>query len=534
MIRRPFTFGCSAGVLLALAGCAWIPQGGERAEFMEPPSLQRTLSQAAKQQRRILVSAWPDDQWWRQFRSPDLDKIMDAALNGNPGLKKASARLDEADALARVEGARLLPFLDADVGMTQRRIPNHGVVASYNPALAGTERTMAFINPFSFRYEFDFWGKNRAALEAALGEAAANEAELAEARLLLTAAVARSYVRGAALAQQLRGARQMVELRRELLHLAETRFRSGLDTEDAVKQAAIELETANKREAATRILLVLQQDLLARLMGDGPDATLNLFDGKKVAAPQRIPLPAHLPIELLAHRPDLAAAMHRAEAAAERIHMAKAELLPSIDLTATAGVEASVNSTKIGKLASFLFRPSAFNYQAVPGLHLPLFEGGRLRGRLAATRSQYDEAVELYNETLLQAVQQVADSLANWKLTRAMLEAQNRLLTSKRGELNLTRVRVRNGLNDRPALLISQLGVLEQQFALKTLEADHLSVMVDVIQALGGGYANGVDASRPQLAPEDALSGLETLTPAWTLESMATALLPFFRNGSAE
>jgi NodT family efflux transporter outer membrane factor (OMF) lipoprotein len=539
MIRRSLPqkwlfFAPGAGFVLLLSGCAWMPPGGEHAEFMEPPAMERTLSKASRQGAATAVNAWPDDQWWRQFRSADLDRIMDIALRDNPGLKKAYDRLIEAGAVADVEGARLLPWLDADAEGKQTRFAKHGVVAAYNPALGGVEVTVASINPLSFRYEFDFWGKNRAALEAALGEAAAAQAEFAEARLLLTTAIARSYIRGVALAQQLALAQEMVALRHELLRLAETRFRTGLDTDDAAKQAAVELEIANKRAAGTRDFLVVQQDLLARLMGEGPDATQNLFGGKTVIIPARIPLPGHLPIELLAHRPDLASAMHRAEAVAERIHMAKAEFLPSVDLTAVGGLEAVAHTKNVDTLLGLLFRGSALNYAITPGVNLPLFEGGRLRGQLAATRAEYDEAVELYNETLLDAVRQVADSLDNWKETRTILEAQSRLLNSARGELNLTHVRLRSGLNDRREVLTSRDAVLDQQYALKGLEVDHLFAMVDLTQALGGGYANGVDLPRPQLAPEQSLSGLETLTPAWSLETLAPTLLLPSRNGGAE
>jgi NodT family efflux transporter outer membrane factor (OMF) lipoprotein len=523
MIRQFLSLVPRFGCQLLLAGCAWMPPGGERAEFQEPPPMERILSQAGLKDGPAPAKAWPDDKWWRQFGSQELDRIMDIALMDNPGLRKAYARLGEAQSLAQVEGARLLPWLDADAAGKQSRYAEHGVVASYNSDLAGAEKTMAFINPLVFRYQFDFWGKNRAALEAALGEKAAEEAEFAEARLLLTTAIARSYIRGAALAQQLALAQEMVELRRELLRLAETRFGTGLDTDDAVKLSTVELETANKRAAGTRDFLVLQQDLMARLMGEGPDAAQNLFAGKTVIIPARIPLPGHLPIELLAHRPDLTAAMHRAEAAGERIHMAKAEFLPSIDLTAAGGLEASVFTKSAGNLLGLLFRGGALNYAIAPGVHLPLFEGGRLRGQLAATRSQYDEAVDLYNETLLKAVQEVADSLNNWKQTRAILEAQNRLLNSTREELKLTLTRLRTGLNDRRDVLTSQLAVWDQQYAWKSLEADHLFAMVDLTQALGGGYANGVDSSRPQLAPEQALAGMENLTPASALETLAPA-----------
>jgi outer membrane protein TolC len=106
----------------------------------------------------------------QQFKSPDLDRIIEVALSENPGLRKAYARLGEADAVAQVEGARLLPWLDADNTFRQVRYAKHGIVASYNPALGGAEKTSDTLNPLAFRYEFDFWGKNRAALEAALGQ----------------------------------------------------------------------------------------------------------------------------------------------------------------------------------------------------------------------------------------------------------------------------------------------------------------------------------------------------------------------------
>jgi outer membrane protein TolC len=176
-------------------------------------------------------------------------------------------------------------------------------------------------------------------------------------------------------------------------------------------------------------------------MGDGPDETANFFAAKRVTLSAKIALPAHLPIELLAHRPDLAAAMHRAEAAAEQIHVAKAQFLPSIDLAVTtAGLEASVFTKNIHTLPSLLFRGSDLNFLVAPGIRLPLFEGGCLRGQLEVTRSRYDEAVELYNETLLHAVQDVADSLNKWKETGAILEAHNRLLASQRGALKLRRL----------------------------------------------------------------------------------------------
>jgi outer membrane protein TolC len=160
---------------------------------------------------------------------------MDTALAANPGLKVAAARLREAQGVVKIEGARLLPFLDADASLTYERLSQHGVFAALNKEVAGARFLLGVINPLSFRYEFDFWGKNRALMEAALGQAAAEEAEMAEVRLRLTTGVARAYVRGLALQQQFTVVQQIVRIRQELWRLAQTRARLGLDDELPVR-----------------------------------------------------------------------------------------------------------------------------------------------------------------------------------------------------------------------------------------------------------------------------------------------------------
>ena len=326
MIRRILSLVSGVALPLLLDGCAFLPQEAERAEFLDPPPMNSALPRTLSKQTAPPGAGWPDDKWWQQFKSPDLDRVIEIALEENPGLRKAYARLGEAAAVAQVEGARLLPWVDADNTLRTVRYAKHGVVATYNPALGGTYHSSDTFNFASFRYEFDFWGKNRAAFDAALGEAAAQGAEFAEARLLLTTAIVRAYIRGVVLSQQLGLIHDTVKVARGLLDVARTRFQTGLGPADAVLQATLDVEIVAKVEANTRQLVVVQQNLLARLMGQGPDATANFFAGERVSIPARITLPARLPIELLAHRPDLASAMHRAEAAAERIPRKRPQL----------------------------------------------------------------------------------------------------------------------------------------------------------------------------------------------------------------
>ena len=121
-----------ASALLLGSGCAWIPKGDPPATHLEPPELKETLAEVTSR-----LEQWPDDRWWEQFNNAELNQLMDTALKDNPGLKLASARLREAQAFVRVEGARLLPFLEADASLTYERISQHGVFAALNPEVAG-------------------------------------------------------------------------------------------------------------------------------------------------------------------------------------------------------------------------------------------------------------------------------------------------------------------------------------------------------------------------------------------------------------
>ena len=142
-----------------------------------------------------------------------------------------------------------------------------------------------------------------------------------------------------------------------------------------------------------------------------------------------------------------------------------------------------------------------FRYFIAPGLRLPIFEGGRLRGELSVQRAEYDAAVELYNETLLGALREVADSISAWQSTREMLESHRRLVASLTEDWRLAKVRLVTGLDDDREVLRHRYPVLEQEYSLRALESDQLVAAVDLIEALGGGYHNPDIANRPATQP---------------------------------
>lgn len=484
------------GCMLLLTGCAWIPPGNPPAEYLETPEMTETLAEITNR-----LQQWPEDRWWEQFGNPELNEVIETALRDNPGLKQASARLRQAEALVKVEGARLLPFLEADASLSYERISQHGVFAALNKEVAGIRIMYGIINPLSFRYEFDFWGKNRAMLEAALGHTAAEEAERAEVRLRLTTGIARAYFRGQALQQQLTVVKTIVGIRRHLQTLAETRFRLGLDNDQPVKIAVADYEAAFKREASVRDQLDVQRHLLARLAGKGPDEAAHLFAKPGAIVPRQIAAPDHLSMGLLVHRPDLASALYRAHAASLLVKVAKTQFYPTIDLTGFVGFNALTLAKGTDKLANFLFSGQSFSYGLAPGLRMPWFEGGRLRGELGAQRAEYDAAVELYNETLLDAMREVADSLSAWQATGEMMASHKRLLASLGEDWRLAKIRLANGLDDDREVLIHRQPVLEQEYALRALESDQLVAAIDLIESLGGGYHNPDLEKRPKQNP---------------------------------
>jgi NodT family efflux transporter outer membrane factor (OMF) lipoprotein len=490
----------ASGALL-LIGCNGGTTQADRAQFLDAPKMERTLG-ASGLRHSTADAAWPNEEWWRRFKNGELDRLVNKAVADNQNLQKARDTLIEAEGGVQVASARLLPSLQSDYWTRQSRNPNHGVVYSYNNGQGGREKTSAFLTPFVMTWELDFWGKNQATMEAALGQAAAQEAEMEQTRLLLITGVCRAYLRGYALARQLEITNELIRLRREYMALAETRYQTGLETADVVQIARGDYEASVRREATVRAALAIQKNAIARMIGAGPDATFALFESKKIVTPQQPALPRRLPIELLVHRPDLAAALHRAEAASERIHVAKTLLLPSLDLSLAAGLEASVTSTSVNALPGYLMNPGATGFAVVPGFHLPIFQAGRLSGGLEVRRAEYDQAVDSYNETLLQAAQQVADALANLKRANAEYDAQMQLVKTASAQLELAQTRLRDGLKDRREIIQERMDFQEASFARQVLEGDRLVASVDLFQALGGGYTD-TGPAKPKPTPEN-------------------------------
>ena len=462
----------AATLAASLTGCVergdWKP-----APRLEPSSLaaQQTLAGA-----RLDAAAWPADQWWRGYGDAQLDALIAEALAGSPSLEIAAARLRSAQAQAIAAGAVRVPAASLDAETTRQRYPEHGL---FPPPFAGSYSTDARV-ALDFSFDLDFWGRNRALLAAARSGVQAADADRAAARLALAVGVARAYIQLDLWYALLDVANDNLKQQTVILELTQQRVSAGLENTARVRQSEGSLALTRAGVAAVQASIELARNQLADLVAAGPDRGQRLRR-PQLAAPADLALPAALPADLLARRPDVAAARAQVQAAAHGVAAAEADFYPNVNLTAFAGLQS------IG--LSQLLQASDRIVGAGPALHLPVFNRGAVRGALQSEQAQLDASIGQYNQTLLDAVREVADVIANWRSLERESHEQQIALEAAQRSYDLTTERYRAGLDNYLSVLSSQNQVLQAQGLRAQLRSRRLSFSVDLVRALGGGYS---------------------------------------------
>ncbi len=450
-----------------LAGCAGVPHAAPQVAQVAPATLGLAVGTA-----RI------DAEWWRAFGDPQLDRLIADGLAGNPSLERALARVRAAQATLAGQDAALRPRITADGGVLYQRFSDHYI---YPPPYGGSRRFVPTLQA-NLDWNLDLFGKQRATIAQAAANAQAARLDAASARLTLTTGIAQAYV-GLAQAEKLIAvADSFVAARRESLGFVRTRIRNQLASQFDARQAETllaEAEQARVRAAAQRDVLV---HALAALAGHGAEAYAAITPPALVLdrAP---PVPTLLPADLLGRRPDLLAGQARIDAAAAGRRVARLDFLPNVDLQALAGLVA------IG-LGPF-FGAGSLTYGAGPAIHLPIFEGGRLRANHAGATAELDRAVADYDDAVLGAVRDAADAVTNVRAADADAAEGNRIVAGFRDTVRLDAVRTRTGLGSRLDAVDSGFRLLEAEQSLVGSEAGALTRRIQLVAALGGGFDPG-------------------------------------------
>lgn len=438
-------------LVLLLVGCNGVPS-------------RQVLPLQAPEQFSIQGGDRPvSDHWWRDFSDPSLDLLVERALTNNFSLRAAWARLTQANAVARREGASRLPGLDMRGSVT------------HQDSNSGNGETSRQVGLYA-SYELDLWGRVESASDAANLDAEASQADLQTAALSLSVTVADTWYQTVEQRAQLKLIESQLELNRQLLKLIEVRFRTGqVFASDVYRQRQLLAQTEGESTQAEIQLHTLEHQM-AILLGTVPGASALPTNSE---LPLLGPLPATgVPADLLRRRPDLQAALLRLQAADARAAAALAARYPRLDLTAaltTPGVSGGVFDGWLGSI--------------VAQLSAPLFDGGQRRAETARTQAVVKESLNDYAQTLLEALGEVEDALTAEAGQRRYLTTIDAQLRALEAVASQERQRYFQGDAD-------YLSVLDALRSRQALERQQLSARrklisdrIALVSSLAGGWS---------------------------------------------
>ncbi|VWX62293.1 Efflux transporter, outer membrane factor (OMF) lipoprotein, NodT family [Burkholderiales bacterium 8X] len=473
-----------AASLLVLAGCADMSGIDSQARMRDAASLglaapTSTATNGNGDANANAANALPsqnpvDAQWWLRFGDPQLDRLIAQAVEGNPNLQVAKARLTRAQASADVAETAGKPTLNGQLDLTRQKFSSNYI---YPAPLGGSIRELGTLQ-LNGGWELDFFGKNSSALATALGAANAAAADADAARVMLASNVARSYVQWARLQAQLDVARRTLAQREETLRLVRDRVSAGLDTRLELRQSEGGLPQARQLIESLNEQIALARHALDALVGQ-PNASQSLTP-PALAAIHPIALEAAIPADLLGRRADIAAARYRVEAATSDVANAKTQFYPNINLVAFAGFS-SIGFDQLAKSGSA-------QWGVGPAVRLPIFEAGRLRANLRGKSADLDAAIESYNVAVLDAVRDASDQVASALSVQRQQAQQRDAQAAAEAAYEIAVQRYGAGLGNYLNVLTAETAVLAQRREGIDLAARALDTQVGLARALGGGW----------------------------------------------
>jgi multidrug efflux system outer membrane protein len=418
---------------------------------------------------------WPAKEWWKRYQDPTLDQLIELGLASSPTLATAHARYDSARQSVSIAGAESGVRVEANADAERQRLSDNGM---FPPRLLGFTWYNQFDLGLQASYTFDWWGKQRDSIEAAMDQAHAAQADRSAAALMLASSIADTYFGWQADQGRIALARERAGVVEQEGAIADARVKADLDAAENTDRSDLALGSAREQIAALEGSAQLRVVALAALIGRSI-AELPALQAKPLPALSGN-LPDDVKIDLISRRADVTASRWRVEAAEKNRDSARAEFFPDVTVNALLGLS-SINASKLLEYGSRV-------PQAGAAIHLPIFDAGRLKARYGATQAAIDTAVAGYQDTVVSAARDVATQAS----TRAQIAAQRtqRVIEADAAH-QLERsaaARVTQGITDARSELTATESWIEQRDALLQLDAAALSADIALQRALGGGY----------------------------------------------
>ncbi|MGI9293393.1 MAG: efflux transporter outer membrane subunit [Pseudomonadales bacterium] len=447
--------------LVAVSACSNL--AGPDYERPEAPSKSSWQGSNAAKSETATVRA----DWWTNFADPYLDQLIEKALANNLDLRVLAARIGVAEATISQANAARLPTIDAALGARFQKTE-------------GGKSTQTYSHSEALSWELDVWGKAKKGVEAQKAEFKASEADWRAGYLELVSNVASGYFQIRQFDEQLDRQNRALSENEKILTIYEAWFKEGIAPKTRVLQQQAEVSQLRNDLLELQRLRKLTEHALATLLGmpagDMQVPTQTLSDTVQI-----VNVPAGLPADLLARRPDIIAAEYRVLQAHELVGQARLARLPSIGLTGNTG------GTSL-ELSDLL---KTWTFGLAPTISLPIFDPN-VRSRIKVSKAQTKVVEEQYRATVVRAFEEVENSLVNLSARKQ----QQQQLLARRDKLRIVSEQVRAQLEEG---MVTQLEVFESERSLLAAELallqNHQQILTDTValyKALGGGWPRDV------------------------------------------
>ncbi|MEM5383426.1 MdtP family multidrug efflux transporter outer membrane subunit [Paraburkholderia phymatum] len=467
---------CCVWMPCMAAGCALIHH--DSAPYTEIAPEQIALADDV----HLAREGWPAARWWTRYHDAQLDALIDQALSNAPTMVIARTRVAQAKSDVELVKTGSSLQITALALLNREHVSAHGFLGPFaqnEPALGltGPWYTEGIVG-LGASLNVDIWGKQRAQIAASVGVSNARLAETSAVELEISTDIAQLYY-------GIQTTYQLIDLLNESHEVAafavqahEARAACGLESRTLLEDARAQQLAIERQIVSAQAQIKQFRESLRALIGAGPDGLPAI---EPVALPRsKAALPATLSYELLARRPDLQAMRWYVESSFDRIDAAKAAFYPSFDIKAFFGFDAL-------HLAD-LFTHASQQINLIPGLYLPIFDGGRLNANLSGAREGSNLLIEQYNQAVLNAVRDVAQTGSRLQALDAESELQKQRIESLAFARDSAEAHYQRGLTSRLAALEARQPVIAEQVALLTLDGQMISQEITLTKALGGGY----------------------------------------------
>ncbi len=448
---------------LALGGCAVGPDY-QRPEVPIPAQWEVSIQTA---------NDLANTAWWEQFGDPELNRLIQIALQENKDVKIAAARVEEYMGRYGVTRAAQFPEVGANAAGSRTR-SGQGTVPRGTPLINDSYQVDLGVS-----FELDLWGKLRRATESARAQLLATEEAKRTTILTLVSQLANSYVQLLDYDQQLAVTKATLKTRSESVRINGLRFKAGLIGELDYQQAVAEYQNAAVQVPLLERQIGQQQNAISLLLGRNPGPITRGVSLDQLVMPQP---PAGLPSDVLERRPDIRKAEQQLIAANAEIGVAKAAFFPAISLTGLLGVA----STDL----SDLFSGPSRTWQFAGQLTQPIFTAGKLEGQLQAAEAVQQQALFNYQQVIQKAFSEVDDSLIAISKLRSQLKDEQAEVKALQRYLYLATLRYQNGYSDYLTVVDAERNLYTAQLQYVQDQGTLYTALINLYAALGGGWVN--------------------------------------------